>query len=99
MPWSGPYYYRSVRVNGKPRRRYVGSGAIGQLAAQMDALKRAQRTVEGDRAAGARAAHEAMDDDLRAVGRLADALARAALIAAGCHRHHRGEWRRKREGR
>lgn len=99
MPWSGPYYYRTVRVNGKPRRRYVGSGVIGQLAAQTDALKRDQRKFEEDRAAGARMEAERLDQDLRAVEHLADALARATLVAAGCHQHHRGEWRRKREGR
>jgi hypothetical protein len=97
MPWSGGYYYRSVRVNGRPRRQYVGGGLIGQLAAQMDAAEREQRKAEKDWAAEARAEAEWTDDDLRAVERLADALARAALVAAGCHRHHRGEWRRRRE--
>src|SRR3954464_3082513 len=99
MPWSGRYYYRSVGLNGKPRREYAGYGVIGQLAAQTDAAKRARRKADEDRAAEARVEAERNDDDLVAVERLADALARAALIVAGCRQHHRGEWRRKREGK
>ena len=99
MPWTGRYYYRSVRVNGKPRRQYVGSGLIGQLAAQMDAVERYRKDAGKAQADQARAVAEATDEDLVAVERLADVLARAALVAAGCHQHHRGQWRRKREGR
>src|SRR4051794_26916386 len=99
MPWSGRYYYRSARVNGKPRREYVGSGLIGQLAAQLDAEKQEQREAERAQAAETRLEAEWNDEDLRAVERLAEVLARAALVAVGCHRHHRGEWRRKREGK
>ena len=97
MPWSGNYYYRSVRVSGKPRRQYVGSGLIGQFAARADVAKRQRRKDEEEAAAESREEAEWNDEELRAVNRLADALARAALVAAGCHQHHRGEWRRKRD--
>ena len=99
MPWSGNYYYRSVRVDGKPRRQYVGSALIGQLAAQVDAEARERREIETAQAKEVRAEAEWHDEELRAVERLADVLARAALVAAGCRQHHRGEWRRKRECR
>ena len=98
MPWSGPYYYRSVRVNGQPRREYVGAGPVAELAAQFDALDRAQREA-------AREAQRAIEDELDEIDgplieldTLADALVRAALLAAGYRRHHRGEWRMSRAG-
>ena len=46
MPWTGRYYYRSVRINGKPRRQYVGYGKLGQLAEQLDVIGRDQRLKE-----------------------------------------------------
>lgn len=97
MPWTGPFYYRSVRVNGQPRRQFVGSGLIGRAAAELDAVERERKAMRKAAADGARDAAEALDDDLLAIDRLTDALARAALVAAGCHQHHRGDWRRKRE--
>ena len=100
MGWDrGKYYTRSRKVNGRVVREYVGKGPIGQLAAQMDALERDRRRIEKYRAMVARVEAERVDEDLRAVERLADLLVRAALVAAGCHQHHRGEWRRKRESR
>ena len=49
------YFYRSARVGGKPRKFYIGSGALGQLGALLAARRR------GDRQAEARAweAHQA----------------------------------------
>jgi hypothetical protein len=72
---------------------------IGQLAAQMDAAERDQRRAEKAQATEVRVEAEWHDEDLQAVERLADVLVRAALVAAGCRQHHRGEWRRKREDR
>jgi hypothetical protein len=80
-------------------REYVGTGLSGQLAAQTDATEREQRRVEYARAAEVRLEAERHDEDLEAVDRLADLLVRAALVAAGFHQHHRGEWRKKRESR
>src|SRR4051812_30895849 len=96
MAWSGGYYYRSIRVKGKPRRQYVGSGLPGRLAAEVDALRRQQRKAEQARLDDLLLEVEWHDEDVAAIGRLADLLARAALISAGLHQHHRGEWRRKR---
>lgn len=46
-PWErrergGLYYTRSKKVNGEVVRKYVGGGVLGELASQMDTLKRIQ---------------------------------------------------------
>ena len=38
-----------------------------------------------------------LEADLKELAEAADLLARAALLAAGFHRHKRGEWRKRRE--
>lgn len=96
MPWTGPYYYRSVRVNGQPRREYVGAGKIAELAAQLDALERQERDLERAADREARADAEAVDELVSDFDAAADQLACAALLAAGCRQHHRGEWRKRR---
>jgi hypothetical protein len=99
MPWRGNYYYRAERVNGQPRQVYVGSGVVARLAAQLDDEDRERRELERATAALDRTAAEASDECIELIERLAGALGRAALYAAGFRQHHRGEWRRKREPR
>jgi hypothetical protein len=99
MPWRGNYYYRSERVNGRPRQVYVGSGVIAQLAAQLDVEEGDRRKLERAAADLEQAAAEAHDEDVELIERLTDALGRAALFAAGFRQHHRGAWRRRREPR
>ena len=77
-------------------REYVGGGALGQLAAQMDAQERQRREEEAaawredrERLEGLAALLDAFCEDVETV-------ARAALIAAGFRRHKRGEWRKSR---
>ena len=98
MGWdkSGRYYTRSRRVNGRVVREYVGGGAVGELAAQMDAVERDQRLTEHECARAEREAVAALDGPLDELNELADLLAEAALVAAGFHRHNRGEWRKRR---
>lgn len=69
---------------------------LGQLSAQMDAIDREKRLAE-------RAAIRAQMDEIATLGsplaelnELADLLVQAALVAAGYHQHHRGEWRKRR---
>jgi hypothetical protein len=96
MPWAGPYYYRSVRVNGQPRREYVGSGRFGELAAQLDVLERQDRELKEAAERKARADAAALDELVSGFNAAADDLAHAALLAAGCRQHNRGEWRKSR---
>jgi len=97
MSWAGNYYYRSVRIDGKPRRIYVGTGITAQVAAEEDRKARQARKLERKTAEQLRAEHTQLDVNLAELHRLGDALGRAALYAAGYHQHCCGDWRPKRD--
>jgi len=94
----GVYYTRSRKVNGRVVREYVGGGVLGELAAQMDALKRCQREEEAQALREECERMEALESPLEELYEAAEVLTRATLLAAGYRRHKRGEWRKKREG-
>lgn len=91
------YYYAAERVGGRVVKRYVGAGRVAELAARLDLINRQQREDDAESARRLRDELAAVDAVLAPLDELADVLARAALVAAGYHRHHRGEWRRRRE--
>ncbi len=93
----GFYYTRSRKVGGRVVREYVGGGLVGQFAAATDAEQRAERKARAEAFRTESARLEAVDVPVDALDEVAEALARGALLLAGYHRHHRGEWRRKRE--
>jgi hypothetical protein len=97
MVWERGYYYRVRKVGGRVVREYVGTGQVAELAAQLDARERARREREALATRRQKAELTALDAELKALTERADLLARAALLAAGFHRHKRGEWRRRRE--
>ena len=89
------YYYRSVRRGDKVSRVYMGSGELARIAHERDLINRA---IEEGRQREERAERESLEALAAPVAELcevAEVLARAHLIAAGCHRH-KGEWRRER---
>ncbi len=93
------YYYKSVRVTGKVRKVYLGTGAFGNLAAGVEAARRARRQADG-------AAVHAFTEQLAAVTALStvfsatcELLASASLLAAGYHRPSRHPWRSWKNGR
>jgi hypothetical protein len=90
------YYYRVKRVNGRVVREYVGGGRVAELVAQTDELEREKKLVERAGEKAARDEDAARDRPLEELIELTELLARAALRAAGYHRHKRGEWRKKR---
>ena len=92
----GHYYTRSKRVGGRVVREYVGTGRIGELAAAADARERAKRAAEAEAWRTERVEMAATDELVREFDALVSLLTRGTLIAAGYHRHHRGEWRRRR---
>jgi hypothetical protein len=92
----GPYYTRSSRLNGRVVREYLGTGPDAQLIAAQDAEWRREREAKKalERRERERMANlEAVLDRYCAI---TEALYRAELTRAGYHRHHRGEWRRRR---
>jgi len=90
-------YYRSVKVAGKVKKEYWGSGPEAALAAALDADARARRA----RLASAFRAEvdlvRAADAGAECFSKFVGDVARAALTAAGFHQHARGRWRRRRD--
>lgn len=100
MGWDkGRYYTRSRKVNGRVVREYIGIGELAELAAQMDAINRADREAEREARRVEKAELEALDAPLNELNELADLLARAVLVAAGFRQHKRDEWRKRRGNR
>ena len=103
MAWSQrgsrSYFYVTQRVNGRPVRRYVGAAddPAAELAAAADHLRRLGREAAARERHAEQARQLAVEGHLVRLCALSDVLTRAALLAAGFHRHHRGEWRRRRE--
>ena len=94
------YYTRSRRVNGRIVREYIGGGTVGEIAAGRDLIARWEReeAAEERRRERERLRElEALNADLEEFFEAVEVLAQAALVAAGYHRHDRGEWRRRRE--
>lgn len=97
MGWErGRYYTRSRREAGRVVREYVGAGPVGALAADLDALGRADRARERQAERALKAELAAGDAPLAELDAAADLLARAALLVAGYRQHNRGEWRKRR---
>ena len=94
----GRYYTRSKRVAGRVVREYVGGGVAGDVAAELDALERAARAAAAAAWRAELERLEELDGAVAAFDGAVEALARAALLAAGYRQHHRGEWRRRRDG-
>lgn len=98
MGWDkdGRYYTRSRRENGRVVREYVGGGLVGQYASQLDAIERDKRLTQRECERIRRKETEVRDRELENLEELADLVVRAVLASAGFHRHHRGEWRKRR---
>ena len=92
----GLYYTRSKKINGRVVREYVGTGLLAELAAEMDALERLRRVEEAEAWRAERERLEALEGPVAKLCEITEALARAALLASGYHRHNRGEWRKRR---
>jgi len=77
-------------------REYIGVGALGEIAAYMDALERHQREEKAALWREERKRLESLDALTEELSEAAEVLAKAALVAAGYHQHKRGEWRKRR---
>lgn len=95
MAWTTRGYYRSVRVDGRPRNIYLGRGPEAE-AASLDVMEgTAHRTGERQRLQTEERQFAEVLEILDEFCRATDALLRAALAEAGYHRHDRGRWRRR----
>jgi hypothetical protein len=90
----GHYFYRSVRINGEPRKIYVGTGPIADSLAKQDAERKARSSAEHNAAQVERATVAGVDQAMRALTKLTKLLRNATLILSGYHEHH-GEWRQR----
>src|SRR5262249_24941965 len=91
MPWRRGHYYRSVRVNGRPKHVHIGTGPMAQLIAQQDdaawEARRAAELAEDLR----RARADAVDQLVEEADSHLDALPRAAYWQkrlGAAHRRH-----------
>jgi hypothetical protein len=100
MAWerrsNGLYYYRSHREGRRVRKEYIGSGPTAILIAEMDRTIRADRATWKADQRERRRSIEAADESLAVIDQATDIALSNALIAAGFHRHNRGEWRKRR---
>jgi hypothetical protein len=89
------YYYKSERDGGRVKTTYFGARESGLLISLLELEDRAEREAELE---ARRAEREESDAEDRAVSSWFDdvqAVADAAIVAAGFHKH-KGQWRRKR---
>jgi hypothetical protein len=89
------YFYKSEREGNRVRSVYFGAGESGSLMAEWIALERLDRAEERERL---REDREESDAAERAISDWFDgiqAVAEAAMVAAGLHKH-KGQWRRRR---
>ena len=93
------YYYRGRRLCGRPRRVYVGpaNSPAAELASAADDLRRLGREAAARERHAERERLRGAEAPLLQLCQVADALTRAALLAAGFRQHDRGEWRKRRE--
>jgi hypothetical protein len=89
------YYYKSERVGGRVKSTYFGAGESGTLMANMVAFERLERAADREEL---REQREDFMTEETVVSEWFDgvqAVADAAMIAAGFHQY-KGQWRRKR---
>jgi hypothetical protein len=89
------YYYRSVRDGEKVRKVYVGAGEIARISHESDILRRTGQEARREREKADLERLDALAAPVLELSEAAEILARAHLLASGCHRH-KGEWRRAR---
>jgi hypothetical protein len=90
------YLYLSERLGRRVVRRYLGTGAAGELVAAAVALRRRQRETAARELAAEEAQLRATETLVLELCAAAAVLARATLVGQGHHQHNRGQWRRRR---
>jgi hypothetical protein len=97
MAWqtrpAGKFYYRSIRVNGKVRTVYVGTGAAAEAAVAEVERRRAERCTRQQHCDQLKT-HTTSPDHLNSSSSL---LTDASFLVAGYWQHANGDWRQKRD--
>jgi len=93
MSWDRGYYYQHRRVNGQPRRVYVGAGFLAELTARMDAGEQEQRAAHDAQRRLQKARDRAIYKDIDAQYRQVRAFVGELMTAAGYRQYNR-EWRK-----
>jgi hypothetical protein len=80
VAWQGPYYYRSVRDNGRPRRQYVGRGELAQLTAELDGLALQAKELAREESRAEKARLRDLDTAVARLDEAADLLAKGRPV-------------------
>ncbi len=90
------YYYRSikVKVEGRVKKVYCGTGVVGLAACEADLRRREQRQAQMVAWLKERANFDAIEAHSRQLRQWCDLLVEAVLLAVGFHRPNRVRWRR-----
>lgn len=91
------YSYRSVRRGGRVTSEYRGSGDAALFMELLDTADRDELEAQEYDEGVERERLGNLDEALDTLNQQTRDAAREALERAGFHRHHRGEWRRRRE--
>jgi hypothetical protein len=89
------YFYKSERTGGRVRSAYFGPGTSGSIMAEWIALERLEKTEQRERERGEREESDAAERTIADWFGDVQAVADAAMVAAGFHKH-KGQWRRRR---
>jgi hypothetical protein len=90
------YYYKSERDGGRVKSTYFGAGESGELISLLLLEDRAEREADRDQRRAEREEYEAEEKAVADWFDGVQAVADAAMIAAGFHKH-KDQWRRKRK--
>ncbi len=90
------YFYRNVWAEGRSVRRYMGCGAVAELAATLHAQEQVRKELGAREWKATQEQVAQAVDLLRELCRGSDILARASLMAQGFHNPTRGRWRKRR---
>ena len=93
----GAYFTRTKRVGGRVVREYVASGQTALLIASVEAERRKAEAFRKQSERDELDRAKSIEDTLDTICQIGDTVAEAVLLAAGFHRHHAGEWRKRRE--
>jgi hypothetical protein len=94
-----PYLYKSIRRGGRVTSEYLGRGEDALLIDAIETIDRDERDYERHREREERKESNELERALDELAEQARNLAGQALISAGYHQHHRGDWRKRRGNR